>query len=109
MINWRPLAHFSKWKFGRYWPWRGGDRSHNELHQHQQSIRDVGGGVACQESGCQRIEVEAVCEDESRPRSRVVTDYLQKAGTIEPLAALASCGRLRLHDVHRNSGPLPEA
>ena len=48
----------------------------------------------------------AVCQDEPRPGSRVVTDYLE---TSRPDRAAGSAGlphrRLRLHHVHRQQRP----
>jgi aconitate hydratase len=44
------------------------------------------------------------------PGSRVVTDYLEKAGLLDPLAQLGfRPGRLRLHDLHRQLGPAARA
>ena len=66
-------------------------------------------GLVREEGGRDGPDGAAVCEDEPRPGSRVVTDYLDQAGLTEPLA------KLGFHTVGYgcttcigNSGPLPD-
>ena len=91
-------------------PRRGRDRGDHQLHQHQQSLGDAGRRPAGQESGRKGLTVPAVREDQPGAGSRVVTDYLDKAGLTEPLEATRfPHGRLRLHDLHRQQRPAARA
>ena len=90
-------------------PRRGRHRGDHQLHEHEQSVGDAGGRVVGEEGGRQGAERAAAREDQPRPGSRVVTDYLAKAGVT---AALEQLG---FHTVGYgcttcigNSGPLPD-
>ena len=69
-------------------PRRGGDRRDHELHEHVEPVGDDRRRAARQEGGGARADAQAVGEDVSlAPGSKVVTDYLERAGLIEPLRA----------------------
>ena len=83
-------------------PRRGRDRRDHQLHEHLEPERDDRRGSRGEEGCRTRPEAPAVGEDESRAGSKVVTEYLRKAGldTVSRRARLQP-RRLRLHDLHR--------
>ena len=88
-------------------PGRGRHRGDHLLHQHLQPLRD-GRRRACWPAKPSRkgLQVKPYVKTSLAPGSRVVTEYLEKADLMQPLAQLGfRPGRLRLHDLHRQLGP----
>ena len=85
-------------------------RRDHQLHEHQQSVGDAGRRAAGQEGGRRAgCGSSRYVKTSLAPGSRVVSDYLDKAGLTEPLEQLG------FHTVGYgcttcigNSGPLPE-
>ena len=66
----------------------------------------VGAGLLAKKAVEKGLQVKPYVKTSLAPGSRVVTDYLEKAGLIEPLAQLGfRPGRLRLHHLHRQLRP----
>ena len=81
---------------------RGGDRRDHELHQHLESFGDDGRGPAGEESRGARADRKPWVKTSLAPGSKVVIEYLNKAGLMPYLEALQfQSGGLRLHHLHR--------
>ncbi len=62
----------------------------------------IGAGLVAQKALARGLTVKPYVKTSLAPGSRVVTEYLEKAGLLEPLAELGfQRSRLRLHDLHR--------
>ena len=88
---------------------RGGDRGDYELHEHEQPLRDGGGGLLARKAVERGLNVRAHVKTSLAPGSRVVSDYLDQAGLTPHLEQLG------FHTVGYgcttcigNSGPLPD-
>ena len=88
-------------------PRRGGDRRDHELHQHLEPVGHAGRRPAGQEGGRGRAcSPSPWVKTSLAPGSKVVTEYLERAGLIEPLRAARLQPRgLRLHHLHRQLRP----
>ena len=84
-------------------PRRGGDRGDHELHQHLEPERDARRRACWPRRPWRRGSTRRPWVKTSlAPGSKVVTEYLERAGLLEPLsAARLRPGRLRLHHLHR--------
>ena len=71
------------------------------VHQHVQPVRHGRGRAGRQEGGRTWPQPAALGQDDTRPGSQVVTDYLEKAGLALPEQDRFRPGRLRLHDLYR--------
>ena len=90
-------------------PYRlGGHRGHHVVHQHLQPDRDGRRRAARPQRRRPRAAVSPTVKTSLAPGSKAVTGYLERAGLMAPLGARLRARRLRLHDVHRQLGPLDE-
>ena len=87
---------------------RRGDRRHHQLHQHLQPP-GAGGGRAPGQAGRRAgLSSKPWVKTSLAPGSRVVMDYLDRAGLIEPLEQLGFyLVGLRLHHLHRQLRAAP--
>ena len=84
----------------------GGDRGDHILHQHFQSLRDVGGGVGSKESAGKRIASSALRKNQSRARLES-SDGIFAGRRIARIARRPALqpGGLWLHHLHRQQRP----
>jgi aconitate hydratase len=73
---------------GRHAQRRRADRRHHQLHQHQQPGRAAGRRPAGQEGGEAGLKVKKHIKTSLAPGSRIVTEYLEKAGLLPYLEKL---------------------
>jgi aconitate hydratase len=95
---------------GARWERRGGDRGHHQLHQHVESIGDDGRGLLAKKAVEKGLKSKPWVKTSLAPGSKVVTEYLDKAGLTPYLEALNfNLVGYGCTTCIGNSGPLPEA
>jgi len=81
---------------------RRADRRDHVVHEHLESRRAARRWIAGEEGSRKGTDRTAAYQTSLAPGSRVVTEYLTKAGLLPyPRTARLRCHRVRLHDVHR--------
>ena len=86
-----------------------GDRRDHELHQHLQPLVMVGAGVLARNAVARGLRSKPWVKTSLAPGSKVVTEYLDRAGLTEPLEALGfNLVGYGCTTCIGNSGPLPE-
>ena len=84
----------------------GRDRGDHLVHEHLEPVGAGGRRARGEEGRREGPDVQAVVKTSLAPGSRVVTDYLAKAGSAPvSRAARLQPRRLRLHDLHRQLRP----
>jgi aconitate hydratase len=84
------------------------DRRDHLVHEHVNPSVMLAAGLLARKAAHAASARKPWVKTSLAPGSRVVTDYLQKAGLIERSSARLPRRRLRLHDLHRQLGPLPD-
>ena len=83
------------------------DRGDHELHEHLQPLGHGRGGARREEGRRARPRRKPWVKTSLAPGSRVVIEYLERAGCSSPRRARLLPRRLRLHDVHRQLRAAP--
>jgi aconitate hydratase len=81
---------------------------HHLVHQHLQPLGHGGGGAPGEEGGGAGLTVKPWVKTSMAPGSKVVTDYLETAGSSPTWRPPVRRGGLRMHHLHRELGAPPE-